>query len=179
METSGGSERFRRFLVEDLIPLVEDSYPCDPGSRTLIGHSLAGLFTVLMLLQAPGTFRNYVSISPSLWWAPKALHRELDLLASRLSPEAPARRVLLAVGEYEQSLAPWHPSGKMPKRLRSGGRTAAWWTGSAPSTRDSTLPLPASRPAWRCTLRVITRRWYPSPSHERCGSSSRRRWPFA
>jgi predicted alpha/beta superfamily hydrolase len=64
---SGGADRFRRYLREEVVPFVESRFRT--GKRlALMGESLAGLFVVDTLLNDPGLFNDYVAISPSLWW---------------------------------------------------------------------------------------------------------------
>lgn len=65
--TSGGAARFREFLEEELIPLVDARYRTLPH-RVLSGWSLGGLFTVHTYLEQPDLFARYLAISPSLWW---------------------------------------------------------------------------------------------------------------
>jgi predicted alpha/beta superfamily hydrolase len=68
----GGSERFRRFVKEELIPEVDRRY-ATTQERSLIGESLAGLFVVESLLTDPALFEHYVAFDPSLWWNGGAL----------------------------------------------------------------------------------------------------------
>lgn len=65
--TSGGAEAFRRFLVDELRPMVDKTYRTG-GFRALIGHSFGGLFAVDTLLREPDAFCAYLVLSPSLWW---------------------------------------------------------------------------------------------------------------
>ena len=75
LPTSGGSAAYRRFLVEELKPWVAAHYRTR-GPTALIGESLAGLFVTETFLRAPGSFDDYIAISPSLWWDGEALSRE-------------------------------------------------------------------------------------------------------
>lgn len=68
----GGSAAFRAFLLDELIPAIDASFP-STGQRALVGESLAGLFVVETLLQAPTAFDRYVAFDPSLWWNDGAL----------------------------------------------------------------------------------------------------------
>ncbi|MBI3714012.1 MAG: alpha/beta hydrolase [Burkholderiales bacterium] len=63
----GGSAQFRRFIAEELIPEITQRYRTT-GERALVGESLAGLFTIETLVEAPDLFQSYVAIDPSLWW---------------------------------------------------------------------------------------------------------------
>ena len=65
---SGEAEGFLDFLRQELIPRVETDYRIDGSTRTLIGHSLGGLFALYALLEQPEVFQQYLVISPSLWW---------------------------------------------------------------------------------------------------------------
>ena len=71
----GGSAAFRRFIREELLPVIEARYP-STEERGLIGESLAGLFVFETLLREPALFDHYIAIDPSLWWNDKALLAE-------------------------------------------------------------------------------------------------------
>ena len=63
----GGAEMYRRFLITELIPEIEQRYRTTQ-ERALVGESLAGLFTLETLFQTPDVFQSYIAIDPSLWW---------------------------------------------------------------------------------------------------------------
>lgn len=65
---SGGAEKFLDFIKEELIPLVESKYRSKADDRTLVGHSLGGLFVFYSLFQEPKLFNRYVAVSPALLW---------------------------------------------------------------------------------------------------------------
>lgn len=77
----GGGPSFLAFIKDELMPYLEEKYEIN-SNRTLIGHSLGGLFSMNALLQSPSTFTNYVAISPTLVWAEeytlKLMERTLD-----------------------------------------------------------------------------------------------------
>jgi predicted alpha/beta superfamily hydrolase len=68
----GGSELFRTFIREELIPEVDQRYATTP-ERTLLGESLAGLFVVETLVTDASLFDHYIAFDPSLWWNDGAL----------------------------------------------------------------------------------------------------------
>lgn len=90
-------DAFRGFLTEELLPAIHASVPIDEARRTLMGHSLAGYFT-LSSLASP--FSRFAAFSPSLWFDFKGL-KEL------IQQEASGKGVFLAVGEWEETLAPF------------------------------------------------------------------------
>lgn len=65
--TSGGADKFLRFIETEVIPLVESKYRTQPY-RVFAGHSLGGLFAVHTLITRPELFNSYIAVSPSLQW---------------------------------------------------------------------------------------------------------------
>ncbi len=93
---SGGADRFRQFLKDEVLPFVEARFRTG-DRRALIGESLAGLFVVDTLLNQPALFNDYVAISPSLWWDDRRPLRRLDK-AGKIDGLSKAR-LYLAVGD--------------------------------------------------------------------------------
>lgn len=65
--TSGGADKFLKFIETELIPQIESKYRTQPY-RALAGHSLGGLFAVHAMLVRPELFNSYIAVSPSLQW---------------------------------------------------------------------------------------------------------------
>lgn len=63
----GGSEPFRKFIREELMPQVKLRYRTTTETA-IVGESLAGLFVVETLLLEPDLFDTYIAFDPSLWW---------------------------------------------------------------------------------------------------------------
>lgn len=81
---SGGADNFRAFLREELIPYINKNYPSN-GENTLVGGSLAGLFTIYTFLKDAHLFNSYVAVEPAMHWdnkyVNKLLTQELDNLS--------------------------------------------------------------------------------------------------
>jgi len=75
-DNSGGSDTFLRFMKEELFPTIESRYRAST-ERTLVGHSLGGLFALNAFLNEPELFRSYIAIDPSLWWDDQLLVRRI------------------------------------------------------------------------------------------------------
>jgi predicted alpha/beta superfamily hydrolase len=73
----GGSEKYRIFLKNELIPYINGNFKSS-GKQTLIGESLAGLFSAEILIKQPELFDDYIIISPSLWWGEGALLKHAE-----------------------------------------------------------------------------------------------------
>jgi hypothetical protein len=114
-ENYGGGELFRRFLVEELRPVIAAGWSVDPNDQTLYGYSLGGLFTLNALFADPSAFKNFVAASPSIWWNDRAvLAGEADF-ARRVEAGEIAPRVLVTIGENEQDPPKVAPPGMTPE----------------------------------------------------------------
>ena len=70
----GGSAAFRRFLREELVPLVQARWRTS-DEAAIMGESLAGLFVLETFFLEPDLFDAYVAIDPSVWWNDRQLAR--------------------------------------------------------------------------------------------------------
>ncbi len=71
---AGGNERFRKFLRDELKPMIAARYRTTAESA-IIGESLAGLFVIETFIVEPALFDGYIAADPSLWWNDQALVR--------------------------------------------------------------------------------------------------------
>ncbi|MEW6121746.1 MAG: alpha/beta hydrolase-fold protein [Pseudomonadota bacterium] len=83
-------------LLEALLDALSLHLPLSAQRRTLVGHSLGGLFVLQALFQRPGLFSAYVAASPSIWWNRAAVRAGAAGLAERL--HGPVRLLLTAGG---------------------------------------------------------------------------------
>jgi len=97
---TGKAEEFLRFIQKDLIPYVDANYRTEPTDRTIVGQSLAGLFSLYALFHAPETFNRYVVSSPSLWWDDRVAF-EYEEEFAREHSGLPVK-LFLSVGELEE-----------------------------------------------------------------------------
>lgn len=75
----GGSEAFRRFVEQELMPEVRKNYRIN-GQSAIIGESLAGLFVTETFLIQPSLFDGYIAFDPSLWWNNQYLVKQAPAL---------------------------------------------------------------------------------------------------
>jgi uncharacterized protein len=81
--TSGGGDKFLKFIESELIPEIEKRYRVQPY-RILAGHSLGGLFAVHAMLARPELFHSYIAVSPALNWDNQAtVKRAEDFFKTR------------------------------------------------------------------------------------------------
>ena len=94
--TQGQSDRFRRFIAEEVQPFIEGRFRTN-GETALMGESLGGLFVVETFLKEPQMFDAYVAVSPSLWWDGGRLARQAGAHLRDHSNDP--RTVILTLGD--------------------------------------------------------------------------------
>lgn len=92
----GGSDDFRKFLREDVMPWVNARYRT-ADQNAVIGESLGGLFVVETLLKDPTLFDDYIAVSPSLWWDELAIVRDAEVQIKAMP--AGERRLYLTMAD--------------------------------------------------------------------------------
>lgn len=113
-----GAPAFLDFIATVLKPLLASEFPVDPGRQALLGHSLAGYFTLWVLVRHTRAFTDYVAISPSLW-------QDDTLVEAAAAVAGPVSRVAIAAGEWEEALPPWqrrHPEAEAVAARRAERR---------------------------------------------------------
>jgi hypothetical protein len=81
--TSGGADKFLKFIETELFPEIEKRYRTHPY-RMLAGHSLGGLFAIHTMITRPEMFNSYVAVSPALQWDNQvAVKRAEDFFKAR------------------------------------------------------------------------------------------------
>jgi len=83
----GGSNRFRAFIREELMPAIKARYRTT-AETAIVGESLAGLFVVETFLLEPELFDTYIAFDPSLWWNDARLVKEAGGRLRRNNPRA-------------------------------------------------------------------------------------------
>ncbi len=144
---NGGADDFRRFIREEVQPLVESRYRTT-GERLVLGESLAGLFIIDTFLRAPDTFDMYIAVSPSLWWHQAKLAKSA---AKRLQAGFPADKSLyLASANEPDILASIEP---LTRALRTYAPASLhWWYEPMPDEHHNTIYHPATLRALRLML---------------------------
>lgn len=98
----GGSEAFRAFIRDELMPQVRRRYRVTKETA-IIGESLAGLFIVETFFLQPKLFDTYIALSPSLWWNGEELVRKAG---ERLAARPDLRNALYLSSADEENIAP-------------------------------------------------------------------------
>lgn len=88
--TTGGSEKFIRFLKEEALPYIDLHYRTNKN-KTIIGQSLGGLLATEILFKHSELFNQYLIVSPSLWW-------DKESLLDYDTPKLDTTKVFVSVG---------------------------------------------------------------------------------
>jgi uncharacterized protein len=99
---SGGGPKFLAFIRNELFPFMAQNFRVS-NSRTIVGHSLGGLFAIWTFLTQPDTFDKYLVVSPSLWYDDYLLLKLEERSPYLQSPLESA--IYLAVGQEETTMA--------------------------------------------------------------------------
>ncbi|HEV7519066.1 MAG TPA: alpha/beta hydrolase-fold protein [Thermoanaerobaculia bacterium] len=140
----GGSEAFRRFIRDELMPQVRGRYRTTPEAA-IVGESLAGLFIVETFLLEPELFDTYIAIDPSLWWNNQELvHSAAERLRSRPNLE---KTLYLASSDEKEIVE----STQRFAELLSKNAPAwlHWHYERMPEEKHSTIYHPAALKAFR------------------------------
>lgn len=105
---SGGAEGFLRFITRELMPDIGARFEVDREHESIFGHSYGGLFVLYALVNDPAAFDNFLAASASLWYENRMMQKPnvRKRLAAKLRATQATPRVLITVGEYEQTTDP-------------------------------------------------------------------------
>lgn len=128
-QATGGADAFLAFILDELRPRIAREFPVDPARQGLMGHSYGGLFTIGALTRRPEAFQTWIGMSSSFWFGQHDLGQRVAAFAQAREADAPAARVLLTAGEFEQRPRPveWaldpERAARMARDLESRGQS--------------------------------------------------------
>jgi predicted alpha/beta superfamily hydrolase len=94
----GRARRYAKALVDYLKPFIDSEYRTLPDVENtgLGGSSLGGLVTLYLGLRYPRVFGKLIIMSPSVWWANRAILRDVRKL-----PHKSGQKIWLDIGTSE------------------------------------------------------------------------------
>lgn len=101
---TGNAAKFQRFISEQLIPHIDETYPTAAGERVFFGHSFGSLFGLNLFLTSPEMFGGYIFGSPSLWYDEEIMFERLTTFIE--SKPSVNTKMFLGVGALEERPAP-------------------------------------------------------------------------
>ena len=143
----GGSQAFRKFIREELMPQVKRRYRTT-DETAIVGESLAGLFVVETFLLEPDLFDTYIAFDPSLWWND---HKMVDGAATRLraNPTLNKTLYLASSGDDTEEF-----TQKFADALNENAASGVHWDyEKMPDEKHSTIYHPAALRAFRALFK--------------------------
>jgi predicted alpha/beta superfamily hydrolase len=149
----GRANEYGAWLVKELKPFIDRTYRTQAGAAStgLCGSSLGGLVSLYLGIQHSNTFRRLGVLSPSVWWANRAILQTVATLPKRLPLQ-----VWLDVGTYEGYTA-------LPdtRQLRDA-LIAKGWTLNVNLAYLEAEGAQHSEDAWSLRVEPLLRYLYPS-----------------
>lgn len=146
----GGSEAFRKFIRDELMPRVKRGYRTT-GETAIVGESLAGLFVIETFLLEPDLFDTYIAFDPSLWWNNQKL---VNGAGERLRARPKLEKVL-----YFASSGDDLHIGATQRLADALGENAPpgvkWHYEKMPDEQHSTIYHPAALRAFRAVFKPV------------------------
>ena len=114
---TGGADHFLAFIEDELKPEIARRVPINQQRQSIFGHSFGGLFVLHALFNKPEAFTAWISASPAIWWEGAGIVTASEKFVAEGQGGG---RILLLVGEYEQTLAPFQVGAEdEEKRLKA------------------------------------------------------------
>jgi uncharacterized protein len=143
----GGSETFRKFIRDELMPQVRERYRTTQETA-IVGESLAGLFVVETFLLEPELFDIYLAFDPSLWWNNQKL---INGAGERLQARPKLEKTLYFASSDEEGIVVL--TQRFAEILgKSAPPGIHWHYERMPSEKHSTIYHPAAIKAFRAVL---------------------------
>jgi predicted alpha/beta superfamily hydrolase len=144
----GGSQAFRRFIRDELMPQVKRRYRTT-DETAIVGESLAGLFVVETFLLEPDLFDTYIAFDPSLWWNNQKL---VSIAAARLRANPKLNKTLYFASSGDRGVAEiTQPLADVLSKSAPAG--VKWHYEKMPDEKHSTIYHPAALRAFRTVFK--------------------------
>jgi predicted alpha/beta superfamily hydrolase len=144
----GGSQAFRRFIREELMPEVNKRYRTT-GEKAIVGESLAGLFVVETFLLEPDLFDTYIAFDPSLWWNDQKLVND----AARHLRALPKLKKTLYIAQSSEGYDPEVAQKFADSFSKNAPASVNWHFEKMLDEKHSTIYHPAALKAFRALFK--------------------------
>lgn len=102
--TCGGLEGFLDTIAIDVADALRRHWPMDARRSAVVGHSLGGMAVLHALFTRPEMFRHWIAVSPSIWYAERAVLALESAFADQVRAGAVTPVIDLSVGSLEEGL---------------------------------------------------------------------------
>jgi predicted alpha/beta superfamily hydrolase len=144
----GGSQAFRNFIRNELMPQVKKRYRTT-AETAIVGESAAGLFVMETFFLEPDLFDTYIALDPSLWWNNQKLVKDAPEM---LRAWRGLKKSLYFASSDEKGIADLTDqlAGIFEKNVPSA---IGWHYEKMPDEKHSTIYHPAALKAFRALFK--------------------------
>jgi uncharacterized protein len=146
----GGSQAFRKFIRNELMPEIKKRYRTT-NETAIVGESLAGLFAVETLLLEPDLFDTYIAFDPSLWWNDQWLVSNARNLLTAQQHPARSKTLYLATSDQAQIA---EVTSRLRKLLDTDAAGIKCTYETMPTEHHQTIYHPAALKAFRSVFKL-------------------------
>jgi predicted alpha/beta superfamily hydrolase len=144
----GGSQGFRNFIRNELMPEVKKRYRTTTETA-IVGESLAGLFVMETFFLEPDLFDTYIALDPSIWWNNQKL---VNSAPEALRGWRGLKKTLYFASSDEKGIA--DPAQQMAEIFGKNAPPAInWHYEKMPEEKHSTIYHPAALKAFRALFK--------------------------
>lgn len=130
---AGGSANFRKFIKDELFPLIDKKYRTT-NKRALIGESASGLFTVETFLLDNDMFDYYIAMDPALWFNKQYLVKNFENLSEENYHNT---KKLWFAGSNATDISSF--TEELEQKLKSADKKLQWKYSDEPNEKHNTI----------------------------------------
>lgn len=130
---AGGSANFRKFIKDELFPLINEKYKTT-NKKALIGESASGLFVVETFFLDNDMFDYYIAMDPSLWFNEQYLVNNFDKLTS--GKDYSSKKLWFA-GSTASDISPF--TKQLEKKFKNADTKLKWKYSDEPEEKHNTI----------------------------------------
>lgn len=116
----GGADNFRKFIKNELMPLINQNYRTT-NKKAIIGESAAGLFIIETFILDSDMFDYFIAIDPALWYNEQYLVKNFETLTKENDY---ANKKLWFAGSSATDISPF--TKELNQKLKNNKSELVW-----------------------------------------------------
>ncbi|MGO3183528.1 MAG: alpha/beta hydrolase [Aequorivita sp.] len=130
---AGGSANFRKFIKDELFPLINEKYRTT-NKKAIIGESASGLFVVETFFLNNDMFDYYIAMDPSLWFNEQYLVKNFKNLSKGKNYSS---KKLWFAGSTASDISPF--TKQLEKKFKNADTKLTWKYSDEPEEKHNTI----------------------------------------
>lgn len=129
----GGSDNFRKFIKDELFPLIDKNYRTK-NKKAIIGESASGIFVIEKFLLDNELFDYYIAMDPALWYNEQYLVKNFESLSKENYDN---KKKLWFAGSSAPDISPF--TNQLEEKLKSSDKNLIWKYSDEPEEKHNTV----------------------------------------